>query len=380
MTVKKQCAGGIVGSMDMGSVLQCYNLADLSEDGADYVGGIAGQSKSAIRQSSAKCRLDGRRYVGGIAGSGYTLTDCRSMVLASGEEWVGAVAGGMESSSSLPELLQDSESEQSGNYFVSETLGGIDGVSYAGQAEPIAFDDFASLAVEENLPAAFSTVTLTFVADGNVVQDIPVEYGSSFDSSSLPEIPARDGFTARWEDFDAEHIIFDKTVNAVYTPFVTVIESSEQRDGRSLLLAEGSFGDGSLTLTRSDASPLAAPAAESWQFTLPAGTSGQILLYYLPADTPTDIYLRGADGSWRKADVTEDGSYLVFAVQDGEDTLAAVSRPALPLPLLIGVGIAALLLLVLAPRGRRRRHRRAAAAQQKAASPAAGTPSGPEGN
>ena len=381
VTVKKQCAGGIVGNMDMGSVLQCYNLADLSEDGADYVGGIAGQSKSAIRQSSSKCRLDGRRYVGGIAGSGYTMTDCRSMVLASGEEWVGAIAGGLETDSALAGLLQTGESEQTGNYFVSETLGGIDGVSYAGKAEPLAFDDFASLAVEENLPAAFSTVTLTFVADGNVVQDIPVEYGSSLDASSLPEIPARDGCTARWEDFDAEHIVFDETVNAVYTPFVTVIESAEQRDGRAILLAEGSFGDGSLTLTQSDAAPAATAAAESWQFALPAESSGQILLHYLPTDAHTDIYLRGADGSWRKADVTEDGSYLVFAVQDGEDTLAAVPRRTLPLPLLIGVGVAALLLLVLVLRGSRRRHRRAAAAaQQKTASPAAGASSGPEGN
>lgn len=377
VTVKKQCAGGIVGSMDMGTVMQCTNFADLSEDTADYVGGIAGQSKSAIRQSSAKCRLDGRRYVGGIAGSGSTITDCRSMVLADGEEWVGAIAGGLESSSFLAGLLQDSESEQSGNYFVSETLGGIDGVSYAGQAEPLSFDDFAALAVEENLPETFSTVALTFVADGTVVQSIPVEYGSSFDTASLPDIPAKDGCTARWADFDAGHIVFDETVNAVYTPFVSVIESTEQRNGRAVLLAEGSFGEGTLSLTQSDAVPAALTATESWQFALPSGTAGEVLLHYLPADTNTDIYLLGADGSWRKADVTRDGSYLVFAIRDGEDTLAAVARPTLPLPLLVGGGAAALLLLVLAIRaGRRRRHRRAerqAGPEEAAARSSAGT-------
>lgn len=377
VTVKKQCAGGIVGSMDMGTVMQCTNFADLSEDTADYVGGIAGQSKSAIRQSSAKCRLDGRRYVGGIAGSCSTLTDCRSMVLADGEEWVGAIAGGLESGNSLAGLLQDSESEQSGNYFVSETLGGIDGVSYAGQAEPLSFDDFAALAVEENLPETFSTVTLTFVADGAVVQSIPVEYGSSFDTAFLPDIPAKDGCTARWGDFDAGHIVFDETVNAVYTPFVSVIESSEQRDGRAVLLAEGSFGEGTLSLTQSDAAPAALPVTESWQFALPSGTAGEVRLHYLPADANTDIYLRGADGSWRKADVTGDGSYLVFAIRDGEDTLAAVTRPSLPLSLLVGGGAAALLLLVLAIRaGRRRRHRRAerqAGPEEAAARRPAGT-------
>lgn len=377
VTVKKQCAGGIVGSMDMGTVIQCTNFADLSEDTADYVGGIAGQSKSAIRQSSAKCRLEGRRYVGGIAGSGSTLTDCRSMVLADGEEWVGAVAGGLENGSSLSGLLQDSESEQSGNYFVSETLGGIDGVSYAGQAEPLSFDDFAALAVQEHLPETFSTVTLTFVADGAVIQTIPVEYGSSFDTAGLPDIPAKDGCTARWADFDAGHIVFDETVNAVYTPFVSVIESAEQRDGRAMLLAEGAFGEGTLSLTQSDAAPAALTVTESWQFALPSGTTGEVRLHYLPTDTNTDIYLRGADGSWRKADVTEDGSYLVFAIRDGEDTLAAVARPTLPLPLLVGGGAAALLLLALAIRaGRRRRHRRAerqAGPEEAAARPSAGT-------
>lgn len=41
--------------MDMGSVLQSYNFGNLESDDADYVGGIAGQSKSitAAAQPSA---------------------------------------------------------------------------------------------------------------------------------------------------------------------------------------------------------------------------------------------------------------------------------------------------------------------------------------
>ena len=367
--VKKQCAGGIVGSMDMGSVLQCTNLADLTESDADYVGGIAGQSKSAIRQSSAKCRLEGRRYVGGIAGSGYTLTDCRSMVLADGEEWVGAVAGGLESGDSLSGLLQNSESELSGNCFVSETLGGIDGVSYAGQAEPVTFDAFAGLAVQESLPQAFSTVTLTFVADDTVVASIPVDYDCTFDLANLPELPAREGSTAAWEDFDNTEIVFDQTIHAVYTPFVSVIESADQRDGKAILLAEGAFGEGALTLTPSSDGPAALSPVESWQFTLPESSSGEIRLHYLPQASQTDLYLRGADGSWRKADVTQDGSYLVFSIRDGDDTLAAVSHRTLPLPLLIGGAVATLLLLAFVLRGHRRRRRRAAAQSQPQGEP-----------
>lgn len=40
--------------MDMGSVLQSYNFGNLESDDADYVGGIAGQSKSIIRRSAAR--------------------------------------------------------------------------------------------------------------------------------------------------------------------------------------------------------------------------------------------------------------------------------------------------------------------------------------
>lgn len=82
VNVKKKGGGGIVGSMDMGSVLQSYNFGNLESDDADYVGGIAGQSKSIIRRSAAKCRLSGDNYVGGIAGSGFTITGSRSFVLA----------------------------------------------------------------------------------------------------------------------------------------------------------------------------------------------------------------------------------------------------------------------------------------------------------
>ena len=50
-----------------------------------------------------------------------------------------------------------------------------------------------------------------------------------------------------------------------------------------------------------------------------------------------------------------DGSYLVFTVQPGEDTLAAVVQPRIPLPLAIGGIGAAVVLLAAAALLRRRR-------------------------
>ena len=363
---KKQCAGGIVGSMELGSVLQSYNTADLLQEDVDYVGGIAGQSKSAIRQCAVKARLAGNTWVGGIAGSAYTLTDCRAMVEVTGNEQVGAVAGGLLAEDSLGNALnqlQDNESAVQGNCFVSETLGGIDGISYAGQAEPMAFADFAALAGQEGLPETFSRITLTFVADGQTVATLPVEYGAAFDPAEAPAVPEKAGCTAVWADFVTENITFDQTVTAVYTPFSTVIASTEQReDGRAILLAEGSFGDGTLTLTPCEETP-APGTSESWQFTLPEEVSGSVRLHYLPLKADSDLYLRGADGSWRKAETTDDGSYLVCTLQSGDTALAAVPRHTVPLPLLAGAGAALLLLLTVGLWTRHRHRKKKAAAQ-----------------
>lgn len=354
---KKECAGGIVGSMDMGTVMSSRNLADLIGTEADYVGGIAGRSRSAIRDCAAKGRLEGGDYVGGIAGSGYTVTGCRALVRAEGTEWVGAIAGDLESAV-LTAALADEEAEQTGNYFVSDTLGGIDGVSYAGQAEPLSFEDFAALTGQEGLPEAFRTIVLTFKADGAVVASETVDYGGSFDAARAPAVPAKDGCTAAWADFQTENIRFDQVVEAVYTPLSTVVAGSELReDGRPILLAEGSFGSGDLTMNASDAAPLATGKhTESWQFTLPESAGESWQMHYLPAGKNTAVYLRTADGSWRRADTTEDGSYLVFTVQPGEDTLAAVEQPELPVPLLAG-GIAAALLLLAVAALVRRKHK-----------------------
>ena len=357
VNVKKKGGGGIVGSMDMGSVLQSYNFGNLESDGADYVGGIAGQSKSIIRGSAAKCRLSGGNYIGGIAGSGFTITGSRSFVLADGDEYIGAIAGGLESSDSITNLnsvLQDAESEQSGNYFVSETLGGIDGVSYAGQAEPLSFQEFSDLTTQEGMPDELRSVTLTFVANQVTVASVSAEYGAAFDMANAPELPAKGGYTAEWSDFDHDHVVFDQTIEAVYTPLDTVAQSSDTRNGLPILLAEGAFSTADVTLTQSGESPNAVGALqECWQISLPEDRADSHVLHYLAPSDNTEVYLRGADGSWRKADTTVDGSYLVFTAMTDETILAAVEKPGIPQPFLIGGAAAAVLLVLLLIIGRR---------------------------
>ena len=92
-----------------------------------------------------------------------------------GSAYLGAVAGDV-----------DSDGTVSGNTFTSENLGALDGISYAGKAEPV---DFDSLCSTEGVPELFSQLELTFVADGITVAVVPFQYGEGIES--LPEIPAK---------------------------------------------------------------------------------------------------------------------------------------------------------------------------------------------
>ena len=354
VSAKKQNAGGIVGNMEMGTVLGALNLGTLDAEDAANVGGVAGKSSAPIRQSSAKCRLTGKSQVGGIAGTGKEITDCRSLVVVDAcDEARGAIAGAVADDSTLER-----------NYFVSSSLAGVDGVSYAGQAEPMDFGSFVQL---ENLPDAFRSMTVTFRADGKTVRTFSLNYGDELPKASLPEVPAKDGYYGTWGDFEGGVITFDETVDAVYTAYDQLMESDRTReDGKAILMVEGNFPDtASLTIAESGE---AAPGTllESWQLTL-NGTDGQDRhsMRYLPTVSPkrTAIYVKGADGAWRKADTRVDGSYVVFEMSTDETVFCAVQTLDWRIPAGIGAAVVLLVLaLILGGRKRRKKKKAAAAA------------------
>ena len=354
VSAKKQNAGGIVGNMEMGTVLGVLNLGTLDAEDAANVGGVAGKSSAPIRQSSAKCRLTGKSQVGGIAGTGKEIIDCRSLVVVDAcDEARGAIAGTVADDSTLER-----------NYFVSDSLAGVDGVSYAGQAEPMNFSDFVQL---ENLPDVFRSMTVIFRADGKTVRTFSLNYGDELPKASLPEVPAKDGYYGTWGDFEGGVITFDEAVDAVYTAYDQLLESDRTReDGKAILMVEGKFPDtASLTVSESGE---AAPGTllESWQLTL-NGTDGQDRhsMRYLPTVSPkrTAIYVKGDNGAWRKADTRVDGSYVVFEMSTSETVFCAVQTLDWRIP--AGIGAAALLLvlaLILGGRKRRKKKKVAAAA------------------
>ena len=354
VSAKKQNAGGIVGNMEMGTVLGVLNLGTLDAEDAANVGGVAGKSSAPIRQSSAKCRLTGKSQVGGIAGTGKEIIDCRSLVVVDAcDEARGAIAGTVADDSTLER-----------NYFVSASLAGVDGVSYAGQAEPMNFSDFVQL---ENLPDVFRSMTVIFRADGKTVRTFSLNYGDELPKASLPEVPAKDGYYGTWGDFEGGVITFDEAVDAVYTAYDQLLESDRTReDGKAILMVEGNFPD-TASLTVSESSE-AAPGTllESWQLTL-NGTDGQDRhsMRYLPTVSPnrTAIYVKDDNGAWRKADTRVDGSYVVFEMSTSETVFCAVQTLDWRIP--AGIGAAALLLvlaLILGGRKHRKKKKAAAAA------------------
>ena len=165
--------------MDLGTVSGCGGWGDVSIDSGDYVGGVAGLSLTSVRRSYAKCTLSGGKYVGGIVGSGCNVTDCAAMPdITAATQYAGGVAGELTGT-------------YSGTRFVSSRLAGVDRVSYAGQAEPVSYEQLLTLS---GLPEDFRRLTLTFMADGKTVRRIAFTYGDSFDDSVFPEAPVKEGY------------------------------------------------------------------------------------------------------------------------------------------------------------------------------------------
>ena len=67
VTAKKSCAGGIVGNMDFGAVLNCVGAGTINVTSGDYCGGVAGKGKGNIKNCSARSLLSGEKYVGALS-------------------------------------------------------------------------------------------------------------------------------------------------------------------------------------------------------------------------------------------------------------------------------------------------------------------------
>ena len=353
ISAKKQNAGGIVGDAEMGSVIDCRGFGTLDAEDATGVGGVAGISKSTIRESCAKGRLSGAKQVGGIVGSGATIENCRAMVMIdNAAEQIGAIAG----------IVDDPlDGSVTGNTFVDGGVAGIDSVSYQGIAEPLAYEDFVA---QENLPDDFGSICVRFVTDeDSLVQEYHIPYGSDFPADQLPPVPNHQGQYGSWEDVDLTGMTFDATIHAEYSDINTVRQSQEKRGERSLVLVEGSFDttDELMLHEVDDAPDTPGTLVEAWGLELPADT-GHTLRYMPPETTDNTVLWVKTDAGWQQADTSVDGSYLTCTAPAGTTAFAAVQMPASKVPLLAAAcGAAAALLLVILFIARKKKKKKAAA-------------------
>ena len=394
---KKDCIGGIVGEMDLGIVLSCEAYGSAKSETGSYVGGIAGLSSANIRSCWAKLSLSGKSSVGGIvgsgnedtsssAGSGCTVTNCRSLVVVEDcDQFAGAVAG------------RDLGTFH-GNYFVSDTLRGIDRRSLAGQAEPM---DYAALCALDGVPEDFLSFTLRFVCDGRTLKTLRFDYGDSFEPSVFPSLTERGGSYPVWDRTDLTDLRFDTVVTAEYTAYRASLQSDALRaDGRSIFFVEGEFNEkDTLTASAQTPDPGAFPQladdrrtalrnyfsflsertlpamtvyrslAEQWELSFPRDALAEHTIRYLPPEGVSmdhcAIFVRQPDGSWQRAETTSMGSYLLFTAEGEEVQLAVLTTAAVWWLWAVFLVLIAAVILLLVRFARRRRGKKAAKPSKK---------------
>lgn len=348
VTSKRDCAGGIVGKMDLGLVYGCESYCDVESQTGNYVGGIAGITSGLISQCYAKCTLAGGKYVGGIVGSGVSesFSGDSSMVRSSYSmikitrftQYAGAISG-------------INNGEYGENLFVSDDLAGIDRVSYAGKAEPISYED---LIKRRSIPDGFYLFSLEFYADGKLLHSTEFAYGASFDQTVFPEIPDKEGHYGYWDTTDLSNLRFDTSVSVVYVPYVTALGSENKReDGKEIFFVQGMFTkEDSISVTEGcDTSDLSIDKklfyndslVESWTLTIPTDKLDNNGIHYLAMWKSCRIFVK-AGGEWTEVEAEKFGSYLTFEVS-GETVDIAVFSHSLNIVLIVILCVAFLVIL-----------------------------------
>lgn len=222
VTAKKDGAGGIVGYMRHGIVIDCEGYGSVESIEGDYVGGIAGESLTVIRSCYALCSVSGGREIGGIAGYANTLEDCYAIVSTEASAGrAGAIAG---------QISINTDGHVSGNYYVGDDIYGIDNISYANMAEPITY---AELLTVENLPTDFWHLKVTYRIEDTYLGTQEVKFGESLANLNYPEIPAKEGYYGIWPDLSDQVMTCNLLIDGSYINTVTVVESAEKSSERT---------------------------------------------------------------------------------------------------------------------------------------------------
>ncbi len=368
ITAQKSYAGGVCGLQEMGMALRCENYGRIESTSGDYVGGVAGQSLSHIRQSYAKCTVSGGEYVAGIVGYGNGIENCLAMVkVKEADAFSGAIAGNVSDNAEIAD-----------NYFVSDEIAGIDRISYSGKAEPKSYEEVLQL---EGVPAKFRRMKITFYADEEEVGIIECPYGGSIALEKYPSIPEKEGFYADWDNKELVNVKLDEDVTVEYVRYQTTLAGGQLRENhQSVLLVDGMFVqedeitveslgvDEAVTLSEGEEP---GELTECWQLEIPDdGQTTHQIRYQAPGGRTkgVEIYVQDSAG-WRKAETELMGIYYLFP-GEGSSVKVAVSvteKEIADYIVFITAGGVVLLLLIVLIVHRKRKKRKARKAEKEEA-------------
>lgn len=351
IVAKRNYVGGIAGKADFGAIVSCESYADIRSTGGGYVGGIAGSSDYTIRSCFSTGFLSGKSYVGGIAGMGSEIYYCDAMngLEVKGEK-IGAIAGDMRKEG----MLYD-------NYYVHDSVDGIDGIGYGGGAIPMKYEDFVA---REGLPEEFALLTLRFVVpdeEGELreeVETLRIPYGSGLAEEQLPKLPEKKGYYGQWPEIDYSHITESRVLAVEYTKWITALSAGESdaASGQAAILVEGLFyPEDVLEMTRDgeDAYCLQIRTAEGL-YDRPV--SVRLHQSLLPKQYEIHV-LQG--GQETVAESRSMGSYVVFAMeQPSSFRIVEISQKIPPQCFVLGGCAALALILVIRSLLRRKRVKR----------------------
>lgn len=315
VTSKKDCAGGIVGEMDTGCVMNCGGYGDVSSEDGSYAGGIAGKSAAKIYGCYAMCRVGASKNAGGIAGLGHDLENCRSFVIIkNANECAGFIAGYADGELSGCSFIQgarepvtESLEEDEGGIAV---FGGVDNISYGGRAYPLSYEEMMR---GNDIPSEFGQISFIFAKGDKVIGTVTVPYGGDISREECPEPLAEEGKFVRWQEFEGKNVTFGARIEAVYSDYITALGGEETREnGLTAVICQGKFGEGDVLTVESIGDEgrrvVIPPSADG-------NEQGEHTVRFLPVGDPdrTEIILRDDLGE-RQIETLRDGQYLVFGV------------------------------------------------------------------
>lgn len=250
---EKNYVGGICGLQEMGTILGGGNYANITSSSGEYVGGVVGSSLSYVVSSFSRGIMKCESYAGGIAGDGLNIRNCFALVDITGAtNWYGAIAGHI-----------GEKGEVRNNFFVSDTLAGIDRISYAKKAEPVSYSDAEQINVfnEEvrEVPYEFSYLNVSFMLDDEDKDEKTFlvkerrNYGEKLSVKDYPQVPEKKGFYVTWDIEEVDSLETDMIITARYNRYLTTLAEYDvnNENFQSQLLVDGEFKEGDkLEVTR----------------------------------------------------------------------------------------------------------------------------------